>query len=68
MNSRVQSGKRAFYGLQSAGLSTKGVTPDAAAHMIKVAIQPVLVGYEPADLTVHPPPPRTAEGGLIFFV
>ena len=26
------------------------------------------IGYEPADLTVHPPPPRTAEGGLIFFV
>ena len=25
------------------------------------------VGYEPADLTVHPPP-RTAEGGFIFFV
>ena len=24
-------------------------------------------GYEPADLTVHPPP-RTAEGGFIFFV
>ena len=28
-----------------------------------------IVGYEPADLTVHPPPPhRTAEGGFIFFV
>ena len=26
-----------------------------------------LIGYEPADLTVHPPP-RTAEGGFIFFV
>ena len=26
-----------------------------------------LVGYEPADLTVHPLP-RTAEGGFIFFV
>ena len=25
-----------------------------------------IVGYEPADLTVHPP--RTAEGGFIFFV
>ena len=25
------------------------------------------LGYEPADLTVHPPP-RTAEGGFIFFV
>ena len=24
------------------------------------------IGYEPADLTVHPP--RTAEGGFIFFV
>ena len=27
-----------------------------------------VLGYEPADLTVHPPPPRTAEGGFIFFV
>ena len=27
----------------------------------------VQLGYEPADLTVHPPP-RTAEGGFIFFV
>ena len=26
------------------------------------------LGYEPADLTVHPPPPRTTEGGFIFFV
>ena len=26
-----------------------------------------LIGYEPADLTVHPPP-RTAEGGFIYFV
>ena len=25
------------------------------------------IGYEPADLTVHPPP-RTAQGGFIFFV
>ena len=28
-----------------------------------------LLSYEPADLTVHsPPPPGTAEGGFIFFV
>ena len=26
------------------------------------------IGYEPADLTVHPPPPRMIEGGFIFFV
>ena len=25
------------------------------------------LGYEPADLTVHPPPPRTAESGLTLF-
>ena len=24
------------------------------------------IGYEPADLTVHPPP-KTIEGGFIFF-
>ena len=26
-----------------------------------------IIGYEPADLTVHPPP-RMIEGGFIFFV
>ena len=26
----------------------------------------VPIGYEPADLTVHPPPPKTIEGGFIF--
>ena len=26
------------------------------------------IGYEPAGLTVHPPPPRMIEGGFIFFV
>ena len=25
-----------------------------------------IIGYEPADLTVHPPP-KTIEGGFIFF-
>ena len=26
------------------------------------------IGYEPVDLTVHtPPPPKTIEGGFIFF-
>ena len=32
------------------------------------SVDPTVIGYEPADLTVHPPPPRTAEGGFIFFV
>ena len=35
--------------------------------LCKILLVSVL-GYEPADLTVHPPPPRTAEGGFIFFV
>ena len=29
--------------------------------------QPDIVGYEPAGLTVHPPP-RMIVGGFIFFV
>ena len=36
VNARVQSGRRAFYGLQSVGLCTNGVTPDATALNIKV--------------------------------
>ena len=31
-----------------------------------LAMSANILGYEPADLTVHPP--RTAEGGFIFFV
>ena len=27
-----------------------------------------LLGYEPANLTVHPPKKKTVEGGFIFFV
>ena len=27
-----------------------------------------LIGYEPAGLTVHRPPPKIIEGGFIFFV
>ena len=26
-----------------------------------------VLGYEPAGLTVHPPPPRMIEGGFILF-
>ena len=26
------------------------------------------LGYEPAGLTVQPPPPKMIEGGFIFFV
>ena len=28
--------------------------------------EPYIIGYEPADLTVYPPP-KTIEGGFIFF-
>ena len=43
-------------------LSTKLYNVVSSAYIIQ------FIGYEPADLTVHPPPPRTAEGGFIFFV
>ena len=26
-----------------------------------------IVGYEPAGLTMHPPPPKTIDGGFISF-
>ena len=58
VNARVQSGRRAFYGLQSAGLCTNGVTPDATAHMI--AIQPVLV-YGCATININPGAIKTLE-------
>ena len=37
------------------------------SSLIKAQVTTSIIGYEPADLTVHPPPPRTAEGGFIFF-
>ena len=36
------------------------------SNLIIVILIPSIVGYEPADLTVHPPP-KTIEGGFIFF-
>ena len=60
VNALVQSGRRAVYGLQSAGLCTNGVTPDAAAHMIKVAIQPVLV-YGCGTINITPGAMKTLE-------
>ena len=59
MNARVQSARRAFYSLQSADLCTNGVTPDAAAHIIKVAIQPVLV-YRCATININPGANKTS--------
>ena len=49
-----------------------GFTNTCNMHEVKIksycnASTMYLLGYEPADLTVHPPP-RTAEGGFIFFV
>ena len=40
---RIKSCRQAFYGLQSAGLCDSGVKPYTAAHMWKVAVQPVLL-------------------------
>ena len=35
-------------------------------YLSHITFQSGILGYEPADLTVHPPP-KTIEGGLIFF-
>ena len=60
VNARVQSARRAFFGFQSAGLCTNGVTLDAAAHMIKVATQPALV-HGCATINIHPGAIKTLE-------
>ena len=39
----------------------------SARHVCQTTPQVSAVGYEPAGLTMHPPPPQTIEGGLIFF-
>ena len=39
----------------------------AVAGKHDAVLEVIDVGYEPANLTVHPPP-KTVEGGFIFFV
>ena len=39
---RIEAAHRAFYGLQSAGLCANGVSPIVSAHMLSVAIKPIL--------------------------
>ena len=39
---------------------------DASKAFNKISHWTLFIGYEPADLTVHPPP-KTIEGGFIFF-
>ena len=42
IKTRISAARRAFYGLQSAGLCSGGVVPQTAAYNCNVAIQPVL--------------------------
>ena len=42
IKARISPARRAFYGLQSAGLCSGGVAPHTAAYIYNVAIQPVL--------------------------
>ena len=41
--------------------------PSQISHNLDTPLPRATVGYEPAGLTVHPPP-RMIEGGFIFFV
>ena len=43
IDTRIKAAHMAFYGLQSAGLCANGVTPIVSAHMLSVAIQPIVV-------------------------
>ena len=44
------------------------ITVAQTCSIVLIAVDYIItvIGYEPADLTVHPP--KTIEGGLIFFV
>ena len=42
IDSRITAARRAFYGLQGAGLCAGGVNPFTIAHIYKTAIQPIL--------------------------
>ena len=38
INTRIQAAKRAYYGLQSSGVCSDGVTPKTLSHIYKVGI------------------------------
>ena len=42
IDSRITAARRAFYGLQGAGLCAGGFNPFTVAHIYKTAIQPIL--------------------------
>ena len=42
IDSRITAAKRAFYGLQGAGLCARGANPFAIAHIYNTVIQPIL--------------------------
>ena len=42
IDNRITAARRAFYGLQGAGLCAKGANPFTIAHIYKTAIQPFL--------------------------
>ena len=42
IDSRITAARRAFYGLQGAGLCAEGINPFTIAHIYKTAIQPIL--------------------------
>ena len=46
IDTRIQSARRAYYGLQGAGVCCDGVAPKTLSHIYKVAIQPILYIYE----------------------
>ena len=42
IDTRIQSARRAYYGLQGVGVCCDGVAPKTLSHIYKVTIQPVL--------------------------
>ena len=42
IDTRIQSARRAYYGLQGADVCCDGVAPKTLSHIYKVAIQPIL--------------------------
>ena len=42
IDTRIQSARRTYYGLQGAGVCCDGVAPKTLSHIYKVVIQPIL--------------------------
>ena len=64
IDTRIQPARRAYYGLQGAGVCCDGVASKTLSHIYKVAIQPILTyGCSAINITHRSVNPNVPGGG-----